>query len=74
MTSATLQKKICMLGGFSVGKTSLQRYVQSVFSEMYVDIVRVYIDISRLDLVDLQQSVRLLFRQLPEYPSPPLHL
>ena len=30
--TAVLQKKICMLGGFSVGKTSLvKRYVHSVF-------------------------------------------
>jgi hypothetical protein len=38
-----------------------------------VDIVRAYIHIY-ISLVDLQQSVRLLFRQLPEYLSPPLHL
>ena len=32
--NATLQKKICMLGAFSVGKTSLvKRFIQSVFSE-----------------------------------------
>ncbi len=35
-----LQKKICMLGGFSVGKTSLvKRYIQSVFSEAYLTTV-----------------------------------
>jgi GTPase SAR1 family protein len=35
-----LQKKICMLGGFSVGKTSLvKRYVESVFSETYLTTV-----------------------------------
>ena len=39
-----LQKKICMLGGFSVGKTSLvTRYVQSVFSETYLTTVGVKI-------------------------------
>ena len=43
--SATLQKKICMLGGFSVGKTSLvRRYVASIFSETYLTTVGVKID------------------------------
>jgi small GTP-binding protein len=42
---ATIQKKICMLGGFSVGKTSLvKRYVQSIFSETYLTTVGVKID------------------------------
>jgi GTPase SAR1 family protein len=32
-----LQEKICMLGGFAVGKTSLvKRFVESVFSETYL--------------------------------------
>ena len=40
-----LQKKICMLGGFSVGKTTLvRRYVESVFSENYLTTVGVKID------------------------------
>jgi small GTP-binding protein len=40
-----VQKKICMLGGFSVGKTSLvKRYVESVFSESYLTTVGVKID------------------------------
>jgi small GTP-binding protein len=40
-----IQKKICMLGGFSVGKTSLvKRYVESVFSETYLTTVGVKID------------------------------
>ncbi len=43
--TATLQKKICMLGAFSVGKTSLvKRYVDSVFSETYLTTVGVKID------------------------------
>jgi small GTP-binding protein len=47
----TLQKKICMLGGFSVGKTSLvKRYVQSVFSETYLTTVGVKIDKKTVDL------------------------
>ena len=40
-----LQKKICMLGSFSVGKTSLiRRYVQSIFNEGYLTTVGVKID------------------------------
>jgi small GTP-binding protein len=51
--TATLQKKICMLGGFSVGKTSLvKRYVQSVFSETYLTTVGVKIDKKTVDLSD----------------------
>jgi small GTP-binding protein len=38
--TASLKKKICMLGAFAVGKTSLvARYVQSVFSDQYVSTV-----------------------------------
>lgn len=48
-----LQKKICMLGGFSVGKTSLvKRYVESVFSETYLTTVGVKIDKKTVDLAD----------------------
>jgi small GTP-binding protein len=43
--TATVQKKICMLGGFSVGKTSLvKRYVESIFSETYLTTIGVKID------------------------------
>ncbi len=43
--TASVQKKICMLGSFSVGKTSLvKRYVESVFSETYLTTVGVKID------------------------------
>ena len=51
--TAVLQKKICMLGGFSVGKTSLvKRYVHSVFSESYLTTVGVKIDKKTVDLSD----------------------
>jgi small GTP-binding protein len=51
--NAPVQKKICMLGGFSVGKTSLvKRYVQSVFSEAYLTTVGVKIDKKTVDLSD----------------------
>ncbi len=40
-----LQKKICMLGSFAVGKTSLvRRYVDSIFSENYITTIGVKID------------------------------
>lgn len=39
------QKKICMLGAFAVGKTSLvRRYVDSIFSDTYLSTVGVKID------------------------------
>jgi small GTP-binding protein len=40
-----IKKKICMLGSFAVGKTSLvQRFVKSIFSEKYLTTVGVKID------------------------------
>jgi small GTP-binding protein len=40
-----LQHKICMLGGFGVGKTSLvARFVSSIFSDRYLTTVGVKID------------------------------
>lgn len=51
--TAAVQKKICMLGGFSVGKTSLvKRYVESVFSETYLTTVGVKIDKKTVTLGD----------------------
>ena len=51
--TAALQKKICMLGAFSVGKTSLvKRFVQSVFSETYLTTVGVKIDKKTVELSD----------------------
>ena len=40
-----IQKKICMLGAYAVGKTSLvARFVKSIFSEKYLTTVGVKID------------------------------
>ena len=44
-----IQKKICMLGAFAVGKTSLvSRYVSSLFSDKYHSTVGVKIDKKQL--------------------------
>ena len=56
-----LQKKVCMLGAFGVGKTSLvRRYVQSIFSDAYLTTVGVKIDKKTLEL-DGQSLVLLLW-------------
>jgi small GTP-binding protein len=56
-----LQKKICMLGSFSVGKTSLvARFVQSIFSERYLTTVGVKID-KKLVSVDGQDVALMLW-------------
>ena len=40
-----LQKKVCVLGAFGVGKTSLvRRYVESIFSDTYLTTVGVKVD------------------------------
>src|SRR5262245_32753123 len=40
-----LQKKVCVLGAFGVGKTSLiRRYVSSIFSDAYLTTVGVKVD------------------------------
>ena len=40
-----IQKKVCMLGSFGVGKTSLvARFVQGIFSTKYQSTVGVKID------------------------------
>jgi len=46
-----IQKKICMLGGFGVGKTSLvSRFVHSAFSDKYLTTVGVKIEKKSVDL------------------------
>ena len=43
--SGVIQKKVCMLGGFAVGKTSLvKRFVSGIFSEKYHTTIGVKID------------------------------
>ena len=49
--SDSLQRKLCMLGGFAVGKTSLvRRFVHSVFSDTYLTTVGVKIDKKTVEL------------------------
>lgn len=53
-----IQKKVCMVGLFGTGKTSLvQRYVHSIFSERYLSTVGVKIDRKQLDLDGTQVSL-----------------
>ncbi|MFK7863787.1 MAG: Rab family GTPase [Pseudohongiellaceae bacterium] len=57
------QKKICLLGAFSVGKTSLiQRYVSSIFDEKYLTTVGVKID--KKNLIVGEQEVTLMIWDL----------
>ena len=50
-----IQKKICMLGAFAVGKTSLvSRYVRSIFSDKYHSSVGVKVDKKLVVLGDEQ--------------------
>jgi small GTP-binding protein len=56
-----IQKKICMLGTFAVGKTSLvQRFVESIYSDKYHTTVGVKID-KKLVKVDEQEMMMLLW-------------
>ena len=55
-----IQKKICMLGGFSVGKTSLvARFVHSIFSEKYLTTVGVKIDKKSVKIADQEVNLML---------------
>ena len=58
MGGAILLKKVCMLGSFAVGKTSLvRRYVDSVFSEKYTTTIGVKIDKKTVVLPDGELSM-----------------
>jgi hypothetical protein len=51
--SQVVQKKICMLGSFGVGKTSLvARFVQGIFSAKYLSTVGVTIDKKEIKVGD----------------------
>jgi small GTP-binding protein len=45
MTQEPLQKKICMLGSFAVGKTSLiRRFIESIYTDKYHTTIRIKVD------------------------------
>lgn len=55
-----LQKKVCMIGSFAVGKTSLvSRYVHNRFSDKYLSTIGVKIDrkVLRLDDTEIQMML-----------------
>lgn len=53
-----LQKKICMLGSFAVGKTSLvRRFVESIYSDVYQTTVGVKIDKKNLRMDEKDVSL-----------------
>jgi len=50
-----IQQKVCLIGGFAVGKTSLvSRYVHSLFSDKYHTTVGVKVDKKAVDLGERQ--------------------
>lgn len=55
-----IQKKICMLGAFGAGKTSLvARFVHSRFSDQYLSTMGVKVDRKAVDLGDKQVNMML---------------
>ncbi len=55
MNQKVIQKKICLLGAFAVGKTSLvSRFVKSIYSDQYLTTVGVKVDKKAVTLGDQQ--------------------
>jgi hypothetical protein len=53
-----IQKKICMVGSFAVGKTSLTaRFVKSIYSKVYQTTVGVKIDKKTVNLADKEVNL-----------------
>lgn len=58
--SRVLQKKVCLLGSFAVGKTSLvSRFVKGIFSDKYLSTMGVKIDRKSLQLDDVTVNMML---------------
>ena len=61
MGGLEIQKKICMVGSYGVGKTSLvRRFVESLFDDKYLSTIGVKIDKKRVE-VDGQPVLMLLW-------------
>ena len=60
MDKPVIRKKVCMLGAYAVGKTSLvQRFVKDIFSEHYQTTVGVKITKKELELDGVEMSLLL---------------
>ena len=58
---AVISQKICLLGDFSVGKTSLiRRFIEGKFSDQYLTTVGVKISRKSLELDDLDQKINFI--------------
>lgn len=69
-----LQKKVCVLGAFGVGKTSLvRRYVESIFSDAYLTTVGVKVDKKTVD-VGTQSVTLVLWDIAGEDESTPIRM
>ncbi len=67
MTEAVkaIQKKVCLLGSFGVGKTSLvRRFVQGIFDERYLTTLGVKIDKKEFTLPDKKAMINLVLWDL----------
>jgi len=61
----TVQKKICLLGDFSVGKTSLIRqFVEGLFDDKYLSTIGVKISRSTVELAEKEAIAKLLIWDL----------
>jgi small GTP-binding protein len=57
-----VQKKICMLGTFAVGKTSLvRRFISSIFSDKYHTTLGVKVDKKLVDINETQKMMMMLW-------------
>jgi len=55
---STISKKICLIGDFGVGKTSLiRRFVESQFSDSYLSSVGVKISRKNVNVYNVQQNI-----------------
>mgnify|MGYP001608456999 CR=1 FL=1 len=75
--SVSLKKKICMLGGYAVGKTSLVRhFVEGIFSEKYQITIGVKIDKKTVSVGDASLTLMLwdIAGEEEKFAIPPTYL